>query len=58
MDGEDAYSMLTSIPSFKMIPEEKKAALKEKFLGLYEEFVTSRGGLGLDFEILYLIAYK
>ena len=57
-DEEEAYKRLTENPRFKEIPPEKESTFKEKYLALYKEYQEERGGLGLEFEALYLIAYK
>ena len=36
----------------------KAKAIKEKYVGLFEEFQKEKGGLAVDFDALYLIAYK
>ncbi len=45
-------------PSFKSIPVDKKAIIRDVFLNLDKEREERMNGLPLDFEALYLVAYK
>ena len=56
--GEEAFNKVMENPRYSIIPEDKKAVVKEKYVGLFEELQKEQGGLGLDFDGLYFIAYK
>lgn len=54
-DREEAFERVAKVVT---IPPEKEGVIRKKFLELLENHEEKKGGLGLDFEALYLIAYK
>ena len=57
-DGEEAFEKLRNAPVFEHVPAEKMGLVKEKYIALFEEFQKENGGLAVNFDSLYLIAYK
>ena len=49
---------MTSSPRYQLVSTDIMETFREKYLGLYKEHDEERGGVGLDYEALYLIAYK